>query len=238
MTIRFLSTGGRAAMRKRLSVSLVAVLVIGGCCSPPLFGQERPAYLPASLTEPFETYTNESSQRAFALGRNGAWGTAYGRSSLQAAREAALANCRAYADQCVVIAENDEIVRPEPPFPAPSTQNAVRASPEGFSDRTVFFMTLAALGILGVGTFVSEKYPLYLFETFLSDVFSLRMNYALILFGFFYFLLMMPLFGRLAERNFSNLLNWIVFALPILLYGLSVLYLYRKGKLSDRFELK
>lgn len=216
----------------------VFVLLAVGAGGPlPLLGQEAPEYLPDNLAPKFDTYSQQPSHRAFALGRTG-WGTAYGHSSLQTAREAALSNCRTYADQCVVIAEDDEIVRSENPFPEPSDQDPFLAYVEAFSPRATLFLALAALALLVAGTRLAEKYPLYLFDTGLSDALRLRLNYTIVPFGFLYFTLMLPTFFRLGDGDFSNPLTWIVFASPILPYVVSILYLRQKNKLSDRFELK
>lgn len=218
------------------SLRRVTVLVL--LVPAPLFAQDAPSYLPRDLRSTFETWTKQPTHRAFALSRTGAWGSAYGHDSLAAAREAALANCRGYASACVIIAEDGAIVRAEYPFPPSTEENPFLTELKHLSSGTVFLLTLGALLLLLVGTIVAERHPLFLFETWLSDIWKLRMNYTLMPFGFAYFLLMLPLFFRLGQRDFTNPLTWLVFAAPILPYVASVLYLRKKEKLSDRFELK
>lgn len=203
-----------------------------------LLGQEPPSYLPNSLHATFESFTEKPSRKAFALSPRGAWGSAYGHESLQKAREVALSNCGDFSDSCVIIAENDEIVTAENPFPESTERPSVVTFVEAFSPRTTVLLAVVALALLVIGTVLSEKYPLYLFDTWLSDIWKLRMNYTILPFGFLYFLLMLPTFSRFAERDFSNPLTWVVFAAPIFPYVVSILYLRQKNKLSDRFEVK
>lgn len=204
----------------------------------PLFAQDAPAYLPEALHSTFDTWTGQPTHRAFALSRSGGWGSAYGHESLAAARKAAIENCRGYASACVIIAEDGAIVRAEHPFPPSTEENPFLTTLKHLSSGTVFLLTLGALLLLLVGTIVAERHPLFLFETWLSDIWRLRLNYTLLPFGFAYFLLVLPLFYRLAQRDFTNPITWVVFGAPILPYLLSVLYLRQKGKLGNQFELK
>lgn len=220
-------------------VLLIGLTWVGPALLPtPVAGQAPPAYLQERLHKPFASFAEQPAHRAFALSRDGAWGTAYGHDSLDAARAAALSNCRAYADTCVVIAENETVVHPTPPFAHPPQETGLLERLLHPSRQTTFFLALAALAVLVLGTVIAERFPLYLFDTGVSDVLHLRLNYTVVPFGAVYFTLMLPLFARLAERDFSHPVTWILFAGPILLYVLSVLYLYRKDKLGDRFELK
>ncbi len=202
----------------------------------PLFGQEAPAYLPQSVRPHFDTYTQQPPDRAFALGRGG-WGTAHGHTSLQAARDAALANCHTYSDHCVVIAENSTVVQRNNPFPEPTDRPSILVSIAGWSSRTVVLLALSGLLLLGLGTVVAEQYPLYLFDMGFSDVLRIRMNHTIYPFGAIYFFCMLPTFLRAAEGGFSNPLTWIAFAAPILPYLVSVWYLYARGAAFERFEL-
>jgi hypothetical protein len=222
------------ALPRLLFVVTLLVTVCGGPL--PLFGQATPAYLPETIRSDFDAYTRKDPNRAFALGRSG-WGSAHGQPSLQEARDAALSNCREFADQCVVIAENDEIVRPEDPFPAASERPSALESTTKWSEGTILLLAMVGLIVLVGGTVVAERYPLYLFSTGLSDVLKIRMNYAIVPVSFVYFLCMFPVFFRVAQWDFSNPLAWVVFSAPILPGMLSVLYLRRRGKLSDRFEV-
>lgn len=213
---------------------IVFALLVVFIFPSPLFGQEGPAYLPENLRSTFEEYTQRPTHRAFALG---AWGTAYGHKSLQKAREAALSNCRAYADRCVVISENDEIVRSENPFPDPTDRDPFLSFMEGLSDRTVVLFALIGIVLLVTGTFLAERYPLYLFDTGVSDALRIRMNYTFYPFSIVYFFCMFPVFARTVQGDFSNPLTWLSFSWPILLCMFSVLYLNWKGKLYEHFEL-
>ncbi len=214
------------------------IAVLGSSVLTPglLFGQDAPAYLPAPVRSSFEPYAQRALERAFALGRDG-WGTAYGHSSLQAARDAALAHCHEHADRCVVIAENDAVVRPEDPFPDASDRSSASETTTKWFGGTVFLLAMVGLAVLVGGTVVAEWYPLYLFSTGLSDALRIRLNYAVVLISFVYFLCMMPVFSRVAQWDFSNPLVWVVFSAPILPVVLSVLYLRWRGRLSDRFDV-
>ncbi|WP_263789364.1 hypothetical protein [Salinibacter sp.] len=214
------------------------IAVLGSSVLPPglLFGQDAPAYLPAPVRSSFEAYARQAPERAFALGRNG-WGTAHERSSLRAARDAALAYCHEHADRCVVIAENDEIVRPEDPFPDASGPSSASEPATRWSGSTVGLLAVVGLVVLVGGTVVAERYPLYLFSTGLSDVLRIRTNYAIVPVVFLYFLCMMPVFSRMAQWDFSTPLAWIGFSAPLLPGMLSVLYLRWRGRLSDRFNV-
>jgi len=203
-----------------------------------LFGQEAPSYLSPQLESRFESFTEKPTHRALAFGRDGSWASTHGRQSLQSAREDALSNCRAYSDSCVVIAENDKVVRSENPFPASSDENPFLAPFQDLSNRTVFLLTVAGVVLLVIGTIIAKRVPLYLFEMILSDVLRIRVNYMIVPFGFLYFMAMLPLFFRIAERDFSNPLTWIVFSSPLIPYALSIFYLYDENKLTDRFEVK
>jgi len=215
-------------------VVTLLVMVCGGPLS--LFGQDVPAYLPETIRSDFDAYTQQAPNRAFALGRGG-WGSAHGQPSLQNARATALSNCREFAEQCVVIAKNDEIVRPEDPFPDASDRSSAPESATKWSGRTALLLAKVGLAVLVGGTVVAERYPLYLFSTGLSDTLRIRLNYAVVLVGFVYFLCMMPVSSRVAQWDFSTLLAWIVFSAPILPVVLSVLYLQWCGQLTDRFEV-
>jgi len=196
---------------------LLVVALMGASAVVPglLFGQEAPAYLPQSVRHHFDTYTQQPPDRAFALGRSG-WGTAHGQPSLREARDIALANCREHANQCVVIAENDTVVQRADPFPEPPDQPSFLASIAGWSLRTVFLLAWSGLLVLILGTVVAARYPLYLFDTGLSDVLKIRMNYTILPFGALYFFCMLPTFFRAAQRDFSTPFTWVVFAAPAL----------------------
>lgn len=195
------------------------------------------SYLAEAL-QSFSTWTERPTHRAFALGRTGAWGAAYGHRSLTQARNAARSNCETYGDGCVVIAEDEEVVWEENPFPTSSDEIPFLAPTQRPRAQTVLLLSLAALGLLLLGTIAAERYPLFLFDTWLSDIWKLRMNDTLLPFGFLYFVLMLPLFSRLRQRDFTNPLTWFVFGAPILPYVVSVLYLRQKRKLSEQFELE
>lgn len=220
------------------STAHVLAIVLLAVLPAPLLAQEAPTYLPDALQSTFSTWTERPTHRAFALGRTGAWGSAYGHQSVTNARKAARSNCETYGDPCVIIAEDEVVVRRENPFPASNDENPFLAPLRRLPGQTVALLSLAALGLLLFGTIAAERYPLFLFDTWLSDIWKLRMNYTLLPFGFLYFTLMLPLFFRLGQRDFTNPITWVVFAAPILPYLGSVLYLRQKGKLSERFELE
>ena len=217
---------------------LLVVALMGASAVVPgsLFGQKVPAYLSQSVRSHFDTYTQQPHNRAFALGRSG-WGTAHGQPSLREARDVALANCREHANQCVVIAENDAIVRREDPFPDPADRPTFVASMASWSARTVLLLALSGLLVLVLGTVVAARYPLYLFDTVFSDVLKIRMNYTISPFGAAYFFCMLPVFVRTVRRDVSTPLTWIVFSPLILPFLISVGYLYERGVLFERFEL-
>jgi hypothetical protein len=215
---------------------VVALMGASAVVPGSLFGQKVPAYLSQSVRPHFDTYTQQPHNRAFALGRSG-WGTAYGQPSLREARDIALANCREHANQCVVIAENDAIVRREDPFPDPADRPTFVASMASWSARTVLLLALSGLLVLVLGTVVAARYPLYLFDTVLSDVLKIRMNYTISPFGAAYFFCMLPVFVRTVRRDISTPLVWIVFSALILPFLISVGYLYERGVLFERFEL-
>jgi hypothetical protein len=170
------------------------------------------------------------------LGPSG-WGTAHGHPSLREARDVALANCREHANQCVVIAENDAIVRGEDPFPDPADQPGFVASMVNWSAQTVLLFALSGLLVLVLGTIVSARYPLYLFDTVFSDVLKIQMNYTVYPFGAAYFFCMLPVFIRTVRGDVSGPLIWIVFPALILPFVISVGYLKERGVLFKRFEL-
>ena len=183
---------------------LLVVTLMGASAVVPglLFGQEAPAYLPQSVRHHFDTYTQQSPDRAFALGRSG-WSTAHGQPSLREARTVALVNCREHANQCVVIAENDATVRREDPFPDSVDQPAFVASVVNWSAQAVLLLVLSGLLVLVLGTIVATRYPLYLFDTGLSDILKIRMNYTVYPFSAAYFFYMLPVFVRTVQRDVS-----------------------------------
>ena len=204
---------------------LLVVALMGASAVVPgsLFGQKVPAYLSQSVRSHFDTYTQQPHNRAFALGRSG-WGTAHGQPSLREARDVALANCREHANQCVVIAENDAIVRREDPFLNPADRPTFVASMASWSARTVLLLALSGLLVL-------------VLDTVFSDVLKIRMNYTISPFGAAYFFCMLPVFVRTVRRDVSTPLTWIVFSALILPFLISVGYLYGRGALFERFEL-
>ncbi|WP_103030114.1 hypothetical protein [Salinibacter altiplanensis] len=215
---------------------VVALLATLGAAPCSLFGQEAPGYLSPPIHDPFNTYAQQPPDRAFALGPGG-WGTAHGQPSLQTARDIALANCREHVDQCVVIAENETIVRRKAPFPDPVARPTLVAPMDAWSAETALLLALSGLLVLVLGTVVAAQFPLYLFDTGLSDVLKIRMNYTLFPFGALYFFCMLPTFFRAAQRDFSTPFTWALFAAPMLPYLLVVWYLYERGALFERFEL-
>lgn len=104
---------------------LVLLIVLSACALSPevLVAQERPAYLPERLSTQFATYREKPEHRAFALGESGAWGYEFGHDSVESARTGALANCRAHASDCVVIAVNDRLLVQNNPFSSPESGN-------------------------------------------------------------------------------------------------------------------
>ncbi len=124
-------------MSSRCSRSVIwMVLGITACISGVLIAQDRPAYLPDRLSSKFSTYRDKPKHRAFALGRNGAWGFGFGHATIKEAREHALSICREHSSDCVVIAVNERIVVNNPPFPPSDT---------GGENRWIYYVPLIVL---------------------------------------------------------------------------------------------
>ncbi len=70
-----------------------------------------PSYLSGEAAKEFTNFLERPVNRAFAYSPDsGAWGYGYGYASMDDARQQALEQCEEYAEECRIIAENDQVL--------------------------------------------------------------------------------------------------------------------------------
>ena len=194
-----------------------------------------PEYLNADAQKEFREYLQNPEQRAYAFGKNGGWGYAYGHSTTSEARNAALDYCRKYAEKCVVIAINNKLIEPEHPYQSPEKQSYLLSG--DYSAQVVIGFTLAGIvGLIG-SAWVSIRVPLLLPMVWMPWLWipktwkHIRLNYLLILLNAIAFVLFLPLFKLTVDQGLKDPPNFLLFAAPIVLIAVQVLYVHSRGGL-------
>ncbi|MEF8943566.1 MAG: hypothetical protein V5B78_12330 [Desulfohalobiaceae bacterium] len=198
---------------------------------------EVPDYLNADARKEFREYIRNPQQRAYAFGRNGAWGYAYGHSATRKARNAALDYCREHAKECVVIAVNDKLIEPEHPYRSPEEPFFLLSG--AYSPQAVLGFALAGIAGLIVSAWASLRAPLLLPMIWIPWPWipktwkRIRINYLLILLNAIALALFFPLFKLTVDRGLTDPAHFVLFAAPIVLLAVQTVYVHSQGGLGE-----
>ncbi|NBB87373.1 MAG: hypothetical protein GVY12_14285 [Bacteroidetes bacterium] len=225
----------------RWIVSALAVLLMLLAAAGPLHAQtpeEAPSYLFGTARDAFEAYRAYPNERAFAVSPEGAWGYTYRHETLDEARAAALANCRAHASRCTVIAENHRVIEPAYPFaspPAAVRHETSRAFPPTFARSTLILLALVGFMVLLFGVTVAERYPITYHFIFLPRTNEhYYLNWTLTPFSMVYLACMGPVFLEAVNGGLIDAWSWMLFVASILPLCVAPLYLNACGALVHR----
>ncbi|MDZ7826129.1 MAG: hypothetical protein U5R48_09110 [Gammaproteobacteria bacterium] len=208
----------------------------------PVAALQAPVWLEAGARSPFESFLDRPGSRAFALGEGGAWGMAYDHETRAAAERAALAYCRQHADQCVVIAADDELLTTRHPFAGGRADGeGVSQLPAAPASASELRLPVAlGLVVLLLGTLLAERFPLMLVTDALHPKRrkrqELRINYSQVAVTFVYLTCMMPVFRATAPAVTTEPLGWLWFGAPFLPLLASTLWLKARGRLAEWVE--